>query len=182
MRWSTYVSPSDGTERVAVLADGLLHGLPTGVRLLDLLGDDGDALRDAGRRALSGPVEVVDPAEVVLRAPLPRPPSVRDFMAFEEHIAPILASRGAALDQFWYEAPVFYFTNPAAVLGPQDDVAAAPGSEELDFELEVAVVVSHDGRDLTPEQAEDHIAGYVLMCDWSAATCSDVSAGSGWGR
>ncbi len=64
--------------------------------------------------------------------------------------------------------PVFYFTNPAAVHGPRDDVAISPGSQEFDYELEVAAVIGREGRDLSPEQAEEYIAGYLILCDWSA--------------
>ena len=43
-----------------------------------------------------------------------------------------------------------------------------PGSSVLDFELEVAAVIGKEGRDLTPEQARDHIVGYTVFNDWSA--------------
>jgi 2-keto-4-pentenoate hydratase/2-oxohepta-3-ene-1,7-dioic acid hydratase in catechol pathway len=68
----------------------------------------------------------------------------------------------------WYEAPTFYFTNPYALVGPHDDVPVPPGSELLDFELEVAIVVGRDGASLTPEQARDHVFGYTILNDWSA--------------
>jgi 2-keto-4-pentenoate hydratase/2-oxohepta-3-ene-1,7-dioic acid hydratase in catechol pathway len=54
------------------------------------------------------------------------------------------------------------------MVGPDEPVAAPPGSQALDFELEVGVVIGRDGRDLTPEEAHDHIAGYLIVNDWSA--------------
>ena len=68
----------------------------------------------------------------------------------------------------WYEAPTFYFTNPYALVGAHDDVAVPPGSQLLDFELEVAAVVGRDGASLTPEQAREHVFGYTILNDWSA--------------
>lgn len=165
MRFATYVSPRDGTERVALVDDGALHGLPD-KRLVDLLGPG--QLFDAADRAHRSPTEVVPEGEAVLRAPVPTPPSIRDFMAFEQHVVTASAALGREVHPDWYELPVFYFTNPAAVLGPADDVPVSPGSAAFDFELEVAAVVGTPGRDLDPATAEAHIAGYTLFCDWSA--------------
>jgi 2-keto-4-pentenoate hydratase/2-oxohepta-3-ene-1,7-dioic acid hydratase in catechol pathway len=68
----------------------------------------------------------------------------------------------------WYELPVFYFTNPAAVIGPGDPVAAPPRSSELDYELEVACVLGRGGANLRLEDADTTIAGFMVMNDWSA--------------
>lgn len=103
--------------------------------------------------------------ELTLRAPIPAPPSIRDFLAFESHIR---NTRGEPVDPDWYELPVFYFSNPAAVVGPGDDVAMAPGTAQWDYELEVAAVVGMSGSDLAAGDAERHIAGYMVMCDFSA--------------
>lgn len=106
--------------------------------------------------------------EVALLAPVLNPPSVRDFMAFEEHVTTSYAALGRPVDPAWYDRPVFYFTNPAAVIGPDTPVPMAPGTGAWDFELELAAVISRPGSDLTPRDAADHIAGYTLLCDWSA--------------
>lgn len=96
--------------------------------------------------------------EVRLLAPIPEPPSIRDFFAFEQHVQTTRARRGESVPEFWYSAPVFYFTNPAAVIGPDDVVAYPFGTEKLDYELEVAAVV--DGN--------QQIAGFTILNDWSA--------------
>ena len=168
MRWVTYVSPTGGGERPGLLSGEAMHGLRGTARLLDLLGDDGSRLAGAADSALADPAEVVPREQARLRAPIPVPPSIRDYMAFEEHIANIRRAHGHDVDPGWYELPVFYFTNPAAVHGPADDVAISPGSQRFDYELEVAAVIGREGRDLSPEQAEEHIAGYLILCDWSA--------------
>ncbi|TCK24568.1 fumarylacetoacetate hydrolase family protein [Pseudonocardia endophytica] len=163
MRWSTYLD-DDGVARPAVWEADRLHPVPGDTSLLELIADDRTAdAADAARREPG-----VDPAGVRLLAPIPRPPSIRDFMAFEEHVVTASAAIGLTVDPLWYSQPVFYFTNPASLLGPHDDVPVPPGSEALDYELEIAAVIGREGSDLTPEAAVDAIAGYVLFCDWSA--------------
>jgi 2-keto-4-pentenoate hydratase/2-oxohepta-3-ene-1,7-dioic acid hydratase in catechol pathway len=167
MRWASFRDDA-GRERVAVVREAELRALELGSRLIDLVAGGRKALLEAGERALARPVEVVPLDAVTLLAPVPRPPSVRDFYAFEEHVRTARKRRGLDMDPDWYELPVFYFSNPAAIMGPFDDVAVPPGSSELDYELEVAAVVGTGGADLDPETAEDHIAGFCVMNDWSA--------------
>jgi fumarylacetoacetate (FAA) hydrolase len=93
-----------------------------------------------------------------LLAPVPTPPSVRDFFAFEEHVAAGWRRRGSDIPEAWYEAPVFYFSNPASIRGPGDEVARPTNCQMLDFELEIAAVIG----------TENQIAGFTLMNDWSA--------------
>jgi fumarylacetoacetate (FAA) hydrolase len=93
-----------------------------------------------------------------LLAPVPSPPSVRDFFAFEEHVAAGWRLRGSDIPEAWYEAPVFYFSNPAGICGPGDEVTRPTNCNMLDFELEVAAVIGTDNE----------IAGFTLMNDWSA--------------
>ena len=167
MRWVTY-SPAGGADRVGLVVNGLVHGLAEPTSMLDLLGDDGEKLQRAAERAVADPSEVLPLDGVTLRAPIPVPPSIRDFLAFEAHIKTARGGRGLEVDPDWYELPVFYFSNPAGVFGPHDDIAVSPGSSMFDYELEVAAVVGRGGRDLAPGAAEAHIAGYLVMSDWSA--------------
>jgi fumarylacetoacetate (FAA) hydrolase len=97
-------------------------------------------------------------ADVEFRAPVLHPPSVRDFYAFEQHVKTARASRGLEVPQEWYEIPVFYFSNPAAIYGPGDEIPKPPDTEELDYELEVAAIIGMEGR----------IGGFTVMNDWSA--------------
>jgi 2-keto-4-pentenoate hydratase/2-oxohepta-3-ene-1,7-dioic acid hydratase in catechol pathway len=142
------------------------------VRVLD--GPPGMAeLLDGGLAALleagGAGGEVVPTRRVRFLPPL-HPPSVRDFVAFEEHVEGVVRSVAddARVPAEWYDAPTFYFTNPHTLLGAHDDVAMPPGSSMLDFECEVAAVVGREGRDLHPDQARSAIAGYAVLNDWSA--------------
>jgi fumarylacetoacetate (FAA) hydrolase len=96
--------------------------------------------------------------DVRLLPPVLHPPAVRDFYAFEQHVKTARASRGLEMPPEWYEQPVFYFSNPAAVFGPDDEIPHPVGTEELDYELEVAAIVG----------AAQQIAGFTVMNDWSA--------------
>jgi 2-keto-4-pentenoate hydratase/2-oxohepta-3-ene-1,7-dioic acid hydratase in catechol pathway len=165
MRWVTYRT-SDGAERPGLLRDGRVHGLDG--TLLAIL-DSAGGLAAAAERALATPAEVVDLADVRLSAPIPRPPSVRDFLSFEEHLRNALRALGRSeVPQVWFEQPVFYFTNPAAVRGPDEEIPISPGCAAFDYEVEVAAVVGRAGSDLAPDDAEACIAGYTVFCDWSA--------------
>ena len=99
---------------------------------------------------------------------MPVPPSIRDFYAFEGHVATARRSRGLEMDPDWYDLPVFYFTNPAAVLGPDDVVVPPADTLELDYELEVAAVIGIECRDVDPRRWLDVVAGFTVMNDWSA--------------
>ncbi len=114
--------------------------------------------------------DVVSSTDVTVLNPLPDPPSVRDFMIFEDHVRNARVGTGTEVPKAWYAAPVFYFTNPAALLGPGEPVAVPAGCRALDFELEVACVIGREARDLDPDDPAscDVIAGFVLLNDWSA--------------
>jgi fumarylacetoacetate (FAA) hydrolase len=97
-------------------------------------------------------------ADVDLRPPVLRPPSVRDFMAFEAHVANARRLRGAEVPAEWYDIPVFYFSNPHAIFGHGDVVPYPEGTRELDYELECAAIIGAEGT----------IGGFTVMNDWSA--------------
>ena len=103
-----------------------------------------------------------------LLAPVDPPGAVRDFYAFERHVATARAGRGLAMDPAWYERPVFYFSNPAVLLGPAATVRPPARSAQLDFELELAWVVGEDVRGSTLDAASHAVVGYTVMNDWSA--------------
>jgi 2-keto-4-pentenoate hydratase/2-oxohepta-3-ene-1,7-dioic acid hydratase in catechol pathway len=155
---------ADGERRHGVVIADELLPLPAGTDLFALL-DGGPDERSVLSRC-SAPVPL---ARVRLLAPV-QPPTVRDFVTFEEHVEGMRRSvdGAAGVPEQWYAAPTFYFTNPYSILGPADDVPVPPGCAAFDFELEVAALIGRAGRDLTPEQARDHIIGYTIMNDWSA--------------
>lgn len=132
-----WVGRIDG-DRVIQLAAQTLQSLFTG----------GGTAREHAEYPLDG---------VTLLAPVLHPPAVRDFYAFEQHVATANRLRGRDVPQEWYEVPVFYFSNPAAIYGPEQ-VVPRPPTAALDYELEVAAVIGAEGR----------IGGFTIMNDWSA--------------
>jgi fumarylacetoacetate (FAA) hydrolase len=102
-------------------------------------------------------------ASLTTLAPVPEPPSVRDFYAFERHVAAGARRRDTEIPEYWYEAPAFYFSNPASILGPGEPLRRPQATRMLDFELEVAAVIG-----VPAGGGEGEIAGFTLMNDWSA--------------
>jgi len=119
----------------------------------------------------SKPIEGMAPiplADVRLLAPVPQPGAIRDFYAFESHVATARRARGLDMDPDWYELPVFYFSNPHTMFGPDDPIPSPRTSDAVDYELEVAALVGRDCSDVTAEEAAQAIAGYTIFNDWSA--------------
>jgi fumarylacetoacetate (FAA) hydrolase len=103
-------------------------------------------------------------AKVRLRAPILQPPTVRDFMVYEGH-----ASAGGTrqLSNAWYRLPIFYFSNPLCIFGPEDAVPYPSASEQLDYELELAAVIGREASNVTEADALSYIAGFTIFNDWS---------------
>jgi len=106
--------------------------------------------------------------EVTLKAPLPNPSSVRDFVAFETHVKNATMRSGTTVAPEWYEIPIFYFSNHHAIVGPDEKVKRPQKSRRLDYELEIACVIGREGRNIKAEEAEQYIFGYTIFNDWSA--------------
>ena len=100
--------------------------------------------------------------------PVIRPPSLRDFYAFEGHVRTMWERRGGEVPEAWYRLPIFYFSNVSEIRGPGDAIWAPTSSAELDYELEVAALVDTPAVNLEPERAEEAIGGYTIFNDWSA--------------
>jgi len=111
---------------------------------------------------------VLDAAELAFGPPVLRPPSLRDFYAFEGHVRTMWERRGGEVPETWYRIPIFYFSNVSEIRGPDDPVWAPAGSVELDYELEVAALVDTPASDLPADRGEEAIGGYTILNDWSA--------------
>ncbi len=111
---------------------------------------------------------ILDAADLLFGPPILRPPSLRDFYAFEGHVRTMWERRGGEVPEAWYRLPIFYFSNVSEVRGPDEPVWAPAASSELDYELEVAALVDTPAVDLVAERAEEAIGGYTIFNDWSA--------------
>ncbi|MGN6440618.1 MAG: fumarylacetoacetate hydrolase family protein, partial [Arthrobacter sp.] len=161
----------DGGTQSGFVDGGTCHALPQGQDVQALLDAGLEATLDIARRTISG--DAVPLADVQLVAPL-APATIRDFVAFEEHVEGVRKSIDgvAGVVPEWYDAPTFYFTNPHTVTGTGEVIGIPAGCTDLDFETEVAAVVGRapgsDGRNLSADEAHRHIFGYTILNDWSA--------------
>lgn len=133
----------------------------------DLVGA-GPAVIDAARGALAGAAAKRHAVkDTRLLVPI-LPASLRDFLAFESHVAAGSARRGEPVPEAWYEIPVYYKGNHRSVFGPEEEIPWPPYTDELDYEVEVACVLGGRGRDVDEDGARALIFGYTLLNDWSA--------------
>ena len=115
------------------------------------------------------PTALIPAGSVELAAPLPRP-SKNVFCVgrnYAEHIAE--GERAQNIKVGITEHPVF-FTKPAtAVVGPGETVPLFTHvSAQIDYEVELAVIIGKPGRDITRENALDHVWGYTIVNDVTA--------------
>ena len=142
------------------------HGLRDVRALLELPNDPLTRLKSALGSARAG--QGVPLSRARLRAPILQPPTVRDFMVYEGH-----ASAGGTrqLSDAWYRLPIFYFSNPLCIFGPEDAIPYPSASEQLDYELELAAVIGREASNVAEADAFSYIAGFTIFNDWS---CRDL--------
>jgi 2-keto-4-pentenoate hydratase/2-oxohepta-3-ene-1,7-dioic acid hydratase in catechol pathway len=146
-----------------------LLGEAGGVRdvraLLELPGAPLERLKAA---LAGGATEGLALGSVRLRAPILQPPTVRDHIIYEEHAT---QQHTREISESWYRLPVFYFSNPLRIFGPDETVPYPAASQRLDYELELGAVIGRDGSDILEAEAEPYIAGFTIFNDWS---CRDL--------
>ena len=124
--------------------------------------------RGALPETFDGAPIVVALKSVTLRAPIPRPPSMRDGYAFRQHVLTARRNRGLEMIPEFDQFPIFYFTNAAGVVGPGDVHVEPLHLERLDYELEAAIVIGKEGKNVKAAEADAMIFGLTIMNDWSA--------------
>lgn len=103
-----------------------------------------------------------------LLAPIPHPSSFRDAYAFRQHVETSRLNRGLEMIPEFDQFPVFYFSNHQAIQGPGKIYAMEKHFDRMDFELEVAIVIKKEGMNITAEDADDYIGGFMILNDLSA--------------
>ena len=173
MRLVTY--EREGERRLGGLFRGSVIDLPDAVghpafppTMEALVARNGGTTLDAAREAFEhDDVMEFAVARPRLLAPI-LPASLRDFLAFEDHVKLGAERRGTQVPESWYEIPVYYKGNHRSVIGPDETLPYPSFTEALDYELEVAAIVGRRGRDLSEKEAAERIFGYTVMNDWSA--------------
>jgi fumarylacetoacetate (FAA) hydrolase len=120
------------------------------------------SLKGARHKPIAHPV-----SQVRLFPPL-HPLTLRDAYAFETHVKTANENRGRTVPEEWYQFPVFYYSNPFTVFGPEDLVRCPSYTSALDYELEIAAIIGPGGINLDPDEAAWHIFGFTIFNDWSA--------------
>ena len=134
--------------------------------LLELGASSIDRVREALARNVAAPG--VPLANVRLRSPVLQPPTVRDFMIYEEHAT----DQGTRTrEEAWYRMPIFYFSNTLRIYGPDDHIPFPSASDQLDYELELGCIIGREGSNVSEADAFSYIAGFCIFNDWS---CRDI--------
>ncbi len=170
----------EGEDRLALLINNRIYDLhdidarlPNNMQFLlydwedsiDMIRVLHDEIKAGNRTVRSKSVD-----EVLWLAPVPHPSSCRDGYAFRQHVAAARRNRGVPMIAEFDSYPIFYFTNHNAIQGPGEIECMPDHFKKLDFELEVAIVVNKRGRNITAEEADDYIGGFMIMNDMSART------------
>jgi 2-keto-4-pentenoate hydratase/2-oxohepta-3-ene-1,7-dioic acid hydratase in catechol pathway len=176
-----------GGVRVAVAVNGgpaidlLDASVSVGVDLSD--GDLGTALRSPLALIEQGPTVWSQIRDLVgsagnlpdvlsegarLLAPLDRIPSLRDFLAFEDHVLRGAERRHSSVPEYWYQAPIYYKGNHRSIIGPDTECPWPRYTHRLDFELELAMIVGRKGKDIPGEAADRYVFGFTILNDFSA--------------
>ena len=177
MKLVTYLR--DGNEQLACYVDGYIYDLdvlhpdlPNSMSVFLHYWEDMIEVAQLGERAiLDGKIgkERGTPVEdLLLLAPIPFPPSCRDGYAFRQHVAAARRNRKVEMIPEFDQYPIFYFTNHNSIMGPGDVQCMPDHFEKLDFELEAAIVICKNGRNITAEEADNYIGGLMIMNDLSA--------------
>jgi 2-keto-4-pentenoate hydratase/2-oxohepta-3-ene-1,7-dioic acid hydratase in catechol pathway len=135
----------------------------------------------SGNEIGDGPQAWYAPESVTLLPPVPNPPMLRDFMAFETHLKNIYPKLGREIPDEWYNMPIYYKGNVNSLGTHEQEVARPYDVPELDYEFELAFVIGKGGKDIAPEQAMDHVFGYMIYNDFSERTIQgrEMSVGLG---
>lgn len=148
-------------KKVAELPSTMAEFLESSESLLPIL-------EKLNREIVNNPKSFQAVANPTLLAPVPHPPSCRDGYAFRQHVETMRKNRGMEMAPEFDQFPIFYFTNHHAIIGPGKVVCETDHFQQLDFELELAIVIGKRGKNIPASKADEYILGYTIMNDFSA--------------
>lgn len=178
MKLVSYLTTED-TDQLAIYHDGFLYNLQIfdpelpdnmmdflyeGDEMMAIVKTYNELLKTTDQYKKNG----IAINKVELLAPVPHPTSCRDGYAFRQHVEAARRNRGLEMIEEFDQFPIFYFTNHNAIQGPGEIECMPDHFQQLDFELEVAIVVGKQGIDVKASEADEYIAGYMIMNDMSA--------------
>ncbi len=177
MKLVTYLK--DEQAQLALIVDGMLYDtdllhsdLPISMAMFLNYWDDVFPLALAAEQQIKNGIAksvIRTPVlEEFLLAPVPHPTSCRDGYAFRQHVASARRNRKVDMIPEYDQYPIFYFTNHNSIQGPGEILCMPDHFEKLDFELEASIVINRSGRNIKAADADDYIAGLMIMNDMSA--------------
>jgi 2-keto-4-pentenoate hydratase/2-oxohepta-3-ene-1,7-dioic acid hydratase in catechol pathway len=128
----------------------------------DVLGliQGGPAVLDRARTAAASGLGCAL-ADVRLLSPISRPPKI---VCIGVNYADHAAEAGRALPRW----PSVFLKAASCIVGPGDPIVRPPTTEQLDYEIELAVVIGKRAKAVPREDALGYVAGYTIMNDVSA--------------
>jgi acylpyruvate hydrolase len=97
-----------------------------------------------------------------LKAPVPRPGAlISAGKNFSDHVAEMSSKKGPT-------APVAFLKLPGTVVGPEDDIPYPQEVRNLDYEVELAIIIGKPCFDVSEDEALNYVAGYAAFNDISA--------------
>jgi len=162
----------DDQDQLALLIDGLLYDtdlmhpdLPISMGMFLNYWEDlfpvAQAIEKTIKEGKVSRQQGIDYQSVEILAPVPHPPSCRNGRAFRPHL--VLNT----IPEF-YQYPVFHFNNHHSIKGAGDVSCMPDHFEKLDFEMQVAIVICKPGKNIRAADADDYIAGYMIMNNFNA--------------
>ena len=178
MKLVTFVA-ENGDERVGLFIDGKVadlnhasyrykHNVPSTMNIFLCAEEFMDIARQADIDLKKGIGDFVEKYRLI--APVAHPRSCRDGYAFRQHVAAARRNRGVEMIPEFDQFPIFYFTNHNSIIGDGDLVIEKDHLQKLDFELELAAIIGTPGKNIPASEADNHIAGFTIMNDFSART------------
>lgn len=169
----------NNSEQLAMLIDEKIYDtdlldkrLPNNMKDFLVAGESAMALAKGFSHSLNSQPSTLNPqttlAEIKLLAPVPHPNSCRDGYAFRQHVAAARRNRKVEMIPEFDQYPIFYFTNHNAIMGEGEIEFMPDHFQQLDFELESAIVIGKKGKNIRANEADNYIAGFMIMNDWSA--------------
>ncbi len=168
----------NGIEKIGALreASGMILDLSSIKELaeinsiLDLIGA-GDSALEVIKYHLENKTdaEFIPVGEVQLLAPIPRP--IRDIIClglnYKDHAEE--SKSFTKEEKTVIEHPIYFSKMAAYIIGPEGEIKSHREiTEELDYEVELAIVIGKEGTNITIEEAEDYIFGYSILNDLTA--------------
>ena len=122
-----------------------------------------------------------DESEVILLAPIPRPPFLRDVLNFRDHFYVPGHPESERMYKIWQQQILYYKGAITTVIGPDTELAWLDYSKVRDCETEYGLVIGKPCREVAPEDVEKYIFGYTNFCDFSARDQGELDRAGGLG-